>query len=102
MQSMRHNYTYTFILLPMIAIWGILSTSKTLAADPSVKPEEDDKGIFSIIFENDVFNNTDRDYTNGVRLGWLSSEANAPEWVKWSANHFLPLAPDGEKRLSVA
>jgi len=76
--------------------------SATLAGADSVKPPEDDKGIFSLIFENDIFAHTDRGYTNGVRMGWLSSETQAPDWVKWSADNFLPLAPDGDKRIGVA
>jgi lipid A 3-O-deacylase len=37
--------------------------------------ESESRSIFSIQVENDVFNRfgpTDRDYTNGIRLGWLS------------------------------
>lgn len=41
---------------------------------PSATPSES-RSIFSFQVENDVFNRfgpSDRDYTNGVRLGWLS------------------------------
>src|SRR6266852_10002989 len=41
---------------------------------PSATPDES-RNIFSFQVENDVFNRfspTDRDYTNGVRIGWLS------------------------------
>jgi len=36
--------------------------------------------ILSITFENDVFANTDRDYTNGIRVGYLTP-ANTPDAV---------------------
>src|SRR5438477_11945509 len=41
---------------------------------PSSTPDES-RNIFSFQVENDVFNRfspSDRDYTNGVRIGWLS------------------------------
>jgi lipid A 3-O-deacylase len=65
-------------------------------------PVEDDKGILSFTLENDLFDGADQGYTNGVRFAWLSSETNAPDWAKWSASHFLPLAPEGKKRISIA
>ena len=52
---------------------------------PRHHPRPDElRNIFTIQIENDVFNrigNSDRDYTNGVRLGWLSPA--------------LPALPDG-------
>lgn len=63
--------------------------------------EEDEKGIFNIVIENDFFAGEDRDYTNGIRLSWLSSEKNTPEWEKSLAN-VLPLANEGSKRVSIA
>ncbi|MFZ5782397.1 MAG: lipid A deacylase LpxR family protein [Pseudomonadota bacterium] len=44
-------------------------------APPPSATESERRSIFSIQVENDVFNRfnpTDRDYTNGVRIGWLS------------------------------
>lgn len=80
---------------------AVCAASQSFAAAP---PEKyvDDKNILTLIYENDIFLGKDRDYTNGVRLGWNSSEANAPDWVKWPAEHFLPLASDGDKRLSMS
>ena len=59
------------------------------ADDPPPPPsatESESRGIFSFQVENDVFNRlnpTDRDYTNGVRLGWLSPAIidMSPSWV---------------------
>jgi lipid A 3-O-deacylase len=51
---------------------------------PSATPDES-RNIFSFQVENDVFNRfsrSDRDYTNGVRFGWLSPAITAmPEGV---------------------
>lgn len=61
----------------------------------------DSKGILNVVFENDVFSGSDREYTNGVRFSWLSSEENMPAWTQSVAN-MLPLAGDGFKRISLA
>lgn len=63
--------------------------------------DEDDKGIFSFVFENDIVSGTDHGYTNGFRAAWLSSEKNNPDWLNDAAN-FLPLDTGGNKRVSVA
>lgn len=38
-------------------------------------------GTLSLVHENDIYNNTDRNYTNGLQLSWVSGEPTAPEWV---------------------
>ncbi len=62
---------------------------------------EDDKGIFNVVIENDVFAGSDRDYTNGIRFSWLSPEKNMPKLARSIARR-LPLADDGNQRISVA
>ena len=53
------------------------------ADDPPPPPsatESESRSIFIFQVENDVFNRfspTDRDYTNGVRIGWLSPALTA-------------------------
>lgn len=64
------------------------------------KPE-DDKGIFNVVIENDFFAGEDRDYTNGIRFSWLSSEERTPQWAR-SVAAFLPLDDQGSKRISIA
>jgi lipid A 3-O-deacylase len=84
-----------------IALLPLLYSSPLWATD-ATRTEEDDKDIFNLIFENDVFAGTDHGYTNGVRAAWLSSETNTPDWAKWTANNLLPLSKDGNKRISLA
>src|SRR5882724_8010401 len=58
---------------------------------PSATPDES-RNIFSFQVENDVFNRfspTDRDYTNGVRIGWLSPAITAMP-SSWIALTTLP------------
>ena len=64
--------------------------------------EEDKDGILNIVWENDIFGGTDQNYTNGMRISWLSSEAGMPDWVNWAVHNFLPVADEGHKRTSIA
>lgn len=52
------------------------------------------KGIFSLVFENDIFSNTDQYYTNGIRLSWLSPPDRTPDWALHTARMF-PLSLKG-------
>jgi lipid A 3-O-deacylase len=77
----------------------LIVTSPAFAAEE--RTEEDDKGIFNVVWENDIFAGSDRDYTNGIRFAWLSSEENMPDWAQTVARA-LPLAGEGNKRISIA
>lgn len=94
-------YPFKSCFLSTVFAGAFFCASSAVADTTPVKQPTDDKGIFSIVYENDVFAHTDNGYTNGVRFSWLSSEAQAPHWVKW-ASDFLPLASSGEKRLSIS
>lgn len=63
---------------------------------------KDDKGIFNVVWENDIFAGTDRNYTNGIRFAWLSAEEDMPYWARWTANHITPFEQAGHRRISVA
>lgn len=90
--------TSLFIRFATLA-WVASVALPAWAEDVRIQP--DDKGIFSLVWENDKFAGTDRDYTNGVRASWLSSEENMPAWTRAVADN-LPLAPEGHKRISIA
>ncbi len=77
-----------FILLP-----NPLSANGTL--------KDDDKGIFNVVIENDSFAGADHDYTNGIRIAWLSAEKNASPLAQKIAS-ILPIASEGQKRISIA
>lgn len=70
---------------------------------------DEEEGV-SFTYENDVFRNTDRSYTNGVRLSWISAENNLPKFIQPFADYLLnptanlfPLFPkDGKRRISYA
>lgn len=94
-KTMHHLHTTAFIAAASVLTF----TSPTLAQE--AWKEEDNKGIFNVVVENDIFAGSDSDYTNGIRFSWISSEENMPVWAR-SVAHALPLAGDGNKRISIA
>ncbi len=66
------------------------------------KIADDDKGIFTFIFENDVFTGTDLGYSNGFRISYLSSEEEAKKLLKNHSTYLPLLNKDGKKRISFA
>ena len=62
--------------------------------------EEPENGIFSLVFENDVFSNSDQHYTNGIRVSWLSAPDRTPDWAirfqlafPAAGSRYLPVRP---------
>ncbi len=83
----------------LMIVSSFLCVTPAFAQD-TPKPE-DTKGILSLVVENDSIARHDRDYTNGMRLSWISGEANMPQWARTIAS-VLPLASEGNKRISIA
>lgn len=71
-----------------------------IATEVPPRPVKDGKGVLTFQLENDLFTGTDRHYTNGVRLSYLSAEDSVPDWIERPARA-LPLFPD-EGNLRVA
>lgn len=91
----------------MTAVWagwmlGIPFSHAHAETSGSPSDRTDDKAIVSAVFENDIFAKLDQNYTNGLRLAWLSSEENTPDWALWASRHLLPFTPDGGKRIGLA
>ena len=63
---------------------------------------ETDAGTFGFVLENDVFYETDRHYTNGVRFSWVSPDDGVPEWVRNGSLQFPFFPAGGEVRASFA
>jgi len=68
-----------------LALLAALCISGATAAD-GPKPE---KGTFGILFENDWFNKSDHNYTNGVELTYTTAPQDTPDWLIATA-HWLP------------
>jgi hypothetical protein len=66
------------------------------------------RGLISIQIDNDIFANTDRDYSNGLRLTWVSpdlattkADSRLPGWL-YSLSKMSPfIRPGSQKRISI-
>ncbi len=86
----------------LVCVMGCLAAGGSAHAQDAPRTYEDDRAIFSMVWENDKFTNSDRDYTNGARFSWLSAEETTPHWARWLANNSLPMARDGKKRIGIS
>lgn len=93
--GMNHKrlWIYCFVLFAFM-IFSVLP-----AFTETFKPigEDNDKKTFSLYFENDTINQTDRHYTNGFKLTWLFGDTSSTtmkrgiaRWL-YSIGDFLPL-----------
>lgn len=76
-----------------------------LAQNPAVpRGVPDRRGVFTFINENDLYaiKNSDRHYTNGVRLAWLSADDEVPEWGKTLGDALPFLNPEARRRIGWA
>jgi lipid A 3-O-deacylase len=60
------------------------------------------RSSLSVLFENDVFFNTDRDYTNGVGFAYTTAPAETPSDLVKTARSLPKLLGPGEVRASFA
>jgi len=72
------------------------------ACGASAADSTPERGTFSLLFENDIFYRTDRDYTNGVELSYTTAAPDTPKLFVDIA-HWLPFfSPSGKVRASYA
>ena len=69
-----------------------------VAAIPVQAAEGEKSGAFSIQFENDIFFDTDRHYTNGVALDYTTAPQDTPRWLRNFAHHLPFFASNGDVR----
>jgi hypothetical protein len=81
---------------------SIFGAAILLAAAAQAARAESEPATFSILFENDVFFNTDRDYTNGVQLAYTTGPDRNYDWAVDAARALPFFAPSGEVRTSYA
>ena len=79
--------------------WLPLLVALVLSGVPAAGEENEagpyaDSGTFAIVFENDSFTASDRNYTNGVRLSYLSSANGGPKLSRWVADRLMGAAPE--------
>lgn len=85
----------------IFALTVALSLGLNVAASAEVR-KPDEKGVLTFSFENDIFSGTDRHYTNGARLSYISPENEVTKWFD-NATEYVPFfLQDGNKRLGFA
>ena len=71
-------------------------------AAPALAAEEPEKGTLTVLFENDIFYNSDHDYTNGVLIGYTTAPQDTPDWAVRLARTLPFFAQEGEVRTRYA
>lgn len=66
------------------------------SGDAPVGDERD--GIYTLVVENDLFGQKDRNYTSGVKLAFLTPKGAEPEWARRLADLTPPFANDLDVR----
>lgn len=61
-----------------------------------------DRGVLTLLNENDMWGGTDRYYTNGLRLGWTSPVGPPPAPLSWLDRQFDWMLGDGAFRWSLS
>jgi hypothetical protein len=82
----------TIMIALMLSVAVCLIPLNVIAVD---KPE---RSTLSLVFENDLFYNADRHYTNGVRISWLVGPNKTPDWVVQTACRFLLFPKEADVR----
>ena len=87
-------------LLPALAIAMAVMPG---AARAQALPPPDPRAVFSLTTENDSYAaDTDRWYTNGIRLGWRSAEGSLPGPVAWLDQRLAALFGPARTRWGLA
>jgi hypothetical protein len=88
--------SFAVVVLPALA-------APALAQDqPPKAAAARELGTLSLVVENDLFVDTDRHYTNGIRLSWLAPLGNEPGWVKDTARQLPMFAQADDIRVEFA
>jgi hypothetical protein len=84
----------------MLIAAGLVSPSLAQEASPpsAAAPTSTELGTLSLLFENDIFYNTDRDYTNGVEIAWTTAPDDTPPFAIDLAREVPFFGQEGEVR----
>jgi len=85
-----------------VAVLSLALSAGVAAAETADRPswplrskDNASKGTWSLIDENDLFGGTDRNYTNGLQISWLSAKNDLPPAVDWMTDRLSFLAKPG-------
>ncbi|WP_367183017.1 lipid A deacylase LpxR family protein [Ferrovibrio sp.] len=79
------SFCLAALVCPLPAVAQDAASEKPVAAVSRKTDPQQQVGIFSFVLENDLFYDTDRRYTNGVRLSYLTPRGGEPDWVRDAA-----------------
>jgi hypothetical protein len=79
---------------------GIATLAAALWGTSALADSGPETGTLSILFENDIFYNTDHDYTNGVQFAWTTPPERNWGWATQTARWLPFFAQSGEVRTS--
>jgi hypothetical protein len=102
----RYFRNVAVLLATICASSGALAVDEGSCDDPVHRSAV--CGTFSILFENDLFTGTDRYYTNGIKLSWMSRDLrqfalweHTPESLRGFFEAFDRFQPGHEKNIGV-
>lgn len=84
----------------VVATLAVSPPATGLAEEAPPPPAE--VGIFSFVVENDVVSNTDRHYTNGIRLSYITPENGEPPWMRRGIDWLPPFDEADDLRFEFA
>jgi lipid A 3-O-deacylase len=94
--------------LPLLCSFGFLASARLSAqsADSASTQRARTAPVLTVYFENDIFDRTDRHYTAGEKVSWLSADLTDWGWTGWRKDivDALPFVnrPEGQKNFGVA
>jgi hypothetical protein len=84
----------------ILAVASAAAQAQTTGAQTNSPTSE--KGSLSFLFENDLFYNTDHDYTNGVELAYTTAPDETPDWAADAARSLPFFTKQGDVRARYA
>lgn len=80
----------------MLAVLGAACGLRGMAQAMADDAQPTEHGTITVLFENDVFYRTDRDYSNGVQIAWTSPVLTDGDWAVDLADK-LPFFSNGSE-----
>lgn len=87
-------FSFLLLLLMVLTAWPEVGLTAEQRAELPLKR----LSTISFVYENDVFNNSDSHYTNGVRVSWIPTSTQTPSWALKIAR-VIPWFPDNAEVL---
>src|ERR1700686_424464 len=88
-RSHGHNFFWKtnflrFVLLGL-CVFGLMAGTRLSAQAEDSAPTQRARSapVLTVYFENDIFNGTDRHYTAGEKISWLSADLTEWGWRGW-------------------